>query len=123
MVFLDIEAGLSYFFINFLKWVVTFFLILNLISIIYYFTPAVKDKWSYFSPGSILATLMFVSTSLLFSFYINNFGKYSLLYGYVGTVMVLLIWIYLNALILIIGFEMNLGIDVTQKKLRVIIKN
>ena len=115
LLFFGIEKGLSYFIIQFLKWVMIFFLILNFISILYYFTPAVKDKWSYFSPGSIFATFLCIATSVLFSFYINNFGKYSLLYGYVGTIMVLMVWIYLNALIIIIGFEMNLGIDIGKR--------
>ncbi len=118
LLFFEIETGLSYFIIQFLKWVMIFFLILNFISIIYYFTPAVLDKWSYLSPGSILATVLCIATSVLFSFYINNFGKYSLLYGYVGTIMVLMIWIYLNALIIIIGFEMNLGIDIQTRNVK-----
>lgn len=119
--FIKLESGWSYRLILLFKWLVTFLLVLNFISIVYYFAPPpIKNKWSYFSPGSILATFLCIITSLLFSFYINNFGRYSLLYGYVGTVMVLLLWLYLNSFILIVGYELNLGIDVNKKKLNFI---
>lgn len=108
----------SYVLVLLLKWLMTFLLVLNTISIIYYFTPYIKDKWSYFSPGSILATVLCIISSLGFRWYIDAFGKYSLLYGYVGTVMVLLLWLYVNSMVLIIGFEMNLGIDVNKQKIR-----
>ncbi len=113
-------SGFYFSIIWILKWVATFLLVLNTISIIYYFAPAVKNKWSYFSPGSILATFLCIISSLGFRWYINTFGKYSLLYGYIGTVMVLLLWLYVNAMVIIIGFEMNLGIDINQKKLELI---
>lgn len=103
-----------------LKWLMSFILIFNAVSVIYYFAPAIKDKWSYFSPGSILATILCIITSLLFNWYINSFGKYSLLYGSIGTAIVLMLWIYLNAMIVIIGFELNLGIDVNKHKINII---
>lgn len=102
-----------------LKWFMSFILILNAVSILYYFAPAIKDRWSYFSPGSLLATILCIFTSLLFNWYINSFGRYSLLYGSIGTALVLMLWIYVNAMIVIIGFELNLGIDVSQHKINI----
>ncbi len=115
--FLAIGSKWAYFPILLLKWLLTFLLVLNSISILYYFAPAVTSKWSYFSPGSILATILCITTSQLFSLYVKYFGTYSLLYGYVGTILILMLWLYFNAIVVIIGFEMNLGIDVNKHKI------
>lgn len=116
---LTLNSKWAYFPVLLLKWIMTFFLVLNSISILYYFAPAVTNKWSYLSPGSILATILCISTSQLFSLYVKYFGKYSLLYGYIGTVMILMLWLYFNAFVILIGFEMNLGIDVKKKEVLV----
>ena len=80
------------------------------ISFLYYFAPAKKTGFKFFSPGSTLATLLFILTSLGFSAYVNNFGQYNKLYGSVGTLMVILIWLYLNSIAILIGFELNVSI-------------
>jgi len=114
---LHLRTGWIYWSVIVLKWVMTFGLIFNAVSIIYYFAPAIKNKWSYFSPGSLLATIMCITTTLVFNWYINTFGQYSLLYGSVGTAIVLMLWIYFNSMIVVIGFELNLGIDVSKHKI------
>lgn len=115
----QLNSGFNYWSVVLLKWLMSFILAFNAISVIYYFAPAIKDRWSYFSPGSILATVLCITTTLLFNWYINSFGRYSLLYGSIGTVIVLMLWIYVNAMILIIGFELNLGIDVNKHKINI----
>ena len=62
------------------------------------------------SAGSTLATLLFITTSLGFSAYLNNFNQYNKLYGSMGTILVILLWLYLNSLTLLIGFELNASI-------------
>jgi len=114
---LHLRTGWIYWSVIVLKWVMTFGLIFNAVSIIYYFAPAIKNKWSYFSPGSLLVTVLCIITTLVFNWYINTFGQYSLLYGSVGTAIVLMLWIYFNSMIVVIGFELNLGIDVSKHKI------
>jgi len=58
----------------------------------------------------MLATILFIITSLGFSSYVNHFGQYNKLYGWTGTLMVILIWLYLNAIALLIGLELNVSI-------------
>lgn len=80
------------------------------IAILYNYGPSQKRQWRFFSPGSILATALIIITSAGFSFYVSNFSQYNKLYGSIGTLIVILLWIYINALVLIIGFELNASI-------------
>jgi membrane protein len=98
------------YFLIFLKWIVIVLLLFLAISFLYYFAPARKTGFKFFSPGSTLATLLFIMTSMGFSAYVNNFGQYNKLYGSIGTLMVILIWLYLNSIAILIGFELNVSI-------------
>ena len=92
------------------KWLVIMALFYYGIAFIYKFAPSVKKRWSLQSPGSLLASFLMLITTLAFSFYVTNFGNYNKVYGSIGTVMVLMILIYFNSLILLIGFELNVSI-------------
>lgn len=93
------------------KWLIVITLFLVAISFLYYFAPARKEKWKFFTPGSITATCFVILTSLIFSFFINNFVSYNKFYGSIWTVIVVLLWMYFNAIALIIGFELNASIS------------
>ena len=80
------------------------------ISILYYYGPADKSGWKFLSAGSITATILSVITSLVFSYYVDNFSKYNELYGSIGTLLVILLWMYFNSIILLLGFELNASI-------------
>jgi membrane protein len=105
-----LETNLVYYLIMILKWIVIIILLLLAISCLYWFAPAKKSDFRFISPGSIVATLLFIITSLGFSAYVNNFGQYNKLYGSIGTLMVILVWLYLNSIALLIGFELNVSI-------------
>lgn len=94
----------------FIKWIVIVLLLLFAISFLYYLAPASRHDFRFITPGSTLATLLFIITSLGFSAYVNNFGQYNKLYGWIGTLMVILVWLYLNSIALLIGFELNVSI-------------
>jgi membrane protein len=98
------------YFLIFMKWIVIVLLLFLAISFLYYFAPARKTGFRFFSPGSTLATLLFIATSLGFSAYVNNFDQYNKLYGSIGTLMVILVWLYLNSIAILIGFELNVSI-------------
>lgn len=93
-----------------LKWILIILLLFLSISFLYYFAPAKRTGFRFISPGSTLATLLFVLTSLGFSAYVNNFGQYNKLYGSLGTLIVILVWLYLNSIAILIGFELNVSI-------------
>ncbi len=81
------------------------------ISMIYYIAPAVTERWKFISLGSITATLLSLMLSLGFSFYVNNFADYNKLYGSLGALIVFMIWVQWMAVILLVGFKINAGID------------
>lgn len=99
-----------------LKWLVTLALIFFMISFLYYAGPSKKVKWRFFSAGSSLATFLMVLTSVGFSYFVNNFAQYNKLYGSIGTLIVILLWIQWNSFALLLGFELNASIDIAKRK-------
>ena len=97
------------------RWVVIVFLFFASISYIYRHAPAVHKKWSLINPGSILATFLMLLMTLLFSWWVGRFGNYNQLYGSIGTVLILMILIFINSLVLLIGFELNVSISSLKK--------
>jgi membrane protein len=93
-----------------LRWVVTIPLFYLAIAYIYKYGPAVDKRWRLFSPGTLLATFLTILTTLFFSYWVNNFATYNKVYGSIGTVMVLMLLIYFNSLVLLIGYELNVSI-------------
>jgi membrane protein len=98
------------------KWIIVLILFYFLVSLLYYAAPRKRLHWQSFSPGAIIATFLSIIISLGFSFYVNNFGHYNKFYGSLGTIVVLLLWIYLIAIALISGFELNVSIEAASKK-------
>ena len=87
-------------------------LIYNVVALVYWLTPVVESAhWGYLSPGTALAAFSSVVFLKLFAFFVNTFGNYDKLYGSLGASMVLLVCFYSIALVLIIGFELNVGIN------------
>jgi membrane protein len=93
------------------RWVIIAFLFFGCIAYIYRHAPAVHKKWRMVSPGSILATFLMILFTIGFSYWVNHFGNYNQLYGSIGTVLILMLLIYFNSLVLLIGFELNVSIS------------
>lgn len=92
------------------RWVVIIPLFYVAIACIYKYGPAVQKRWKLFSPGTFLATLLTILTTLVFSYWVNRFGNYNRIYGSIGTVMILMLLVYFNSLVLLIGYELNVSI-------------
>jgi len=92
------------------KWLVICALFFFGFAFLFYLAPARKTKFRFISAGGTLATILTIITTIGFSYYINNFGKYNTLYGSIGTLVVVMLSFYFNALILLIGFELNVSI-------------
>ncbi len=93
------------------QWPVVFVLIGTAIALVFYFAPDAEQDWVWITPGSILATLLWVGISLGFRFYVTNFGSYNATYGTIGGVIVLLLWFYVSALAVLTGAELNAEIE------------
>ncbi|MCP9234954.1 YhjD/YihY/BrkB family envelope integrity protein [Lewinella sp. JB7] len=103
------------FLINMLRWITMLALYYIIIGTLYRYGAATIKRFSYVSPGVTLATLLSLATSVAFSFYVDGFNRYDTytkFYGSIATVIIVMLWLQLNALILIIGFELNAAIAV-----------
>ncbi|TXK74728.1 YihY/virulence factor BrkB family protein [Mesonia sp. HuA40] len=99
------------------RYVVVILLIYNAVAILYYFGTKEGRQSRYFSLGALFTTLLILLNTYLFSIYIENFNNYNELYGSIGALLILLIYIWLNANILLLGFELNATIyRLKQKK-------
>jgi membrane protein len=92
---------------KFLDWVIIISITIISIGAIYRYAPSVHKRWPLITPGSILTTFLLLFTTFIFSYWVSNFGSYNKLYGSVGSVIILMILIYFNSLVLLIGFELN----------------
>ncbi|GAB4033638.1 YihY/virulence factor BrkB family protein [Spirosoma gilvum] len=92
------------------RYLVVFAVFMGAISMIYRFGPNVNMKWIFIMPGAVTASVLIVLITLGFSFYVANFGSYNKVYGSIGTLIALMIWINLISLVLILGFEMNVAL-------------
>ena len=108
---MDIESDTIRWWISSLRWIVILALIYYAIGLIYRYAPAIQRKWNINSPGTILATFLIVLLTILFSYWVNNFGTYNKVYGSIGTVIILMSSFFFNSLILLIGFELNVSIN------------
>src|SRR5437868_10304550 len=89
------------------RWVGTVSAVMLVVAAIYYVCPAVRREWQWIRPGAAVFTLGFAGTSAAFSLYVERFGSYDKTYGSVGGVIILLFWMYLLALFLLLGGELN----------------
>lgn len=103
-------------YILFGKWMVIIIMLFVGISIIYHFGPTIKKKFKLFTPGSIISTCLIIVTSSFFNYYISNFAEYNKVYGSIGTLIIILLWMYINSIILLIGFELNASIFNAKKQ-------
>ncbi len=107
-----------YSFIVIIKYISVLLLFFLATSMIYYYVPAVHDKWSFFSAGAVVATVLIFLVSMIFSLYISQFDSYNKFYGSMGALIGLMIWLDFVSMILIVGFEINVSIDVVTKRLK-----
>ena len=103
--------------IRYSRWILILLLIFFAIAFIFKFAPSVEKRWRMLSPGGILATVLSVLATLGFAAFVNSFGKFNALYGSIGTIMMVMALIFINSLALLIGFELNVSIEMLKKRL------
>jgi len=94
-----------------LQWPVVFMLVTLAVALIYYYAPDAVQEWVWITPGSIVATTLWLAISLVFKFYVAHFTSYNATYGAIGGVIVLMLWFYLSALAVLLGAELNAEIE------------
>jgi len=112
----DIKRKTIFPYWNLVRWIVIILLLFFGNAFIYKYAPLIKEKWSLLSPGALLSTVLMLLTTLGFSYWVNHFSSYNKIYGSIGTVLVVMTLVYINALILLIGFELNVSIEVLKKE-------
>ena len=93
------------------QWPIVACIVLFTFAIIYFFAPAAKQRFRWISPGAFLAFAFWLLFSLLFSFYVGNSGSYSATYGSLAGIIILMLYIYYSAFIMLLGAEMNQVIE------------
>lgn len=90
-----------------IRWPAALLFLVIAIALMYYIAPAVKQPFRWITPGGLIAVLLWVLASVAFSFYVNNFGSYDRVYGSIGVVIVLLLYLYISSLTVLLGAELN----------------
>ncbi|MFN5423462.1 MAG: YihY/virulence factor BrkB family protein [bacterium] len=90
---------------------IIFLLIFFAIGLTYRYAPHVQKKWKIRTPGALLATILIIAFTYLFSFWVNNIASYNLIYGSLGSILILMFLVFVNSLVLLIGFELNVSIN------------
>ena len=111
-----LQSSFTYYSLIISEWLVIITLCFLFISSLYHFAPARHIRFRFVSAGSTLATFLFIITSLGFNFYISHFSQYNKLYGSIGALIIILMWIYINAIVLLVGFELNVSISNAKNK-------
>ncbi len=99
---------------SYIRWVLVFVFYYIGIGIIYRFGPAMKQKLKIFSAGATMATVLSVISSIGFSLYVENFFRYNTIYGSIGALILILVWLQINSFIILIGYELNASIAVNR---------
>ncbi len=108
---------------NYLRWIAVFILYYICISIIYRVGPAFKNKLKWFTPGATLTTILSVISSVVFAIYVDNFARYNEIYGSIGALILILLWLQINSFIILIGYELNASIAINRDLLAQVEEN
>jgi membrane protein len=96
--------------VSILRLFVTFVLIFFGTAFIYRYAPSIEKKWKLNSPGALFATFLIMAFTFLFSYWVNNVATYNKVYGSIGSILILMLLVFVNSLVLLIGFELNVSI-------------
>jgi membrane protein len=96
---------------NIVQWPVLLGIVLFAFALVYYFAPDVEQRFKFVSPGSIMAVVMWLLFSLLFSLYVDNFGSYDATFGAFAGIIILMLYIYYSSFIMLVGAQINQVIE------------
>lgn len=114
MTWIAAQVGLEDFIVTLwtvLRWPVIILLLMVAVALMYYVMPDVKQDFRFITPGSVLAVVVWIVASLGFAYYVRTFADYNAMYGSIGAIIVLLLYFYISAAVLLLGAEMNAVIE------------
>lgn len=94
-----------------IRWLVTLVLLYTTITALYNAADFSKDRWRFLTPGAVATTLLIVATSVAFAWFANSLSSYNRLYGSLGTLLLLLVWLNVNCFFLILGFDLDAALN------------
>ena len=94
-----------------LRWPLIVILLMFAVALMYYVMPDVVQEFRFITPGSVLAVVVWIVASLGFGYYVKTFADYNAMYGSIGAIIVLLLYFYISAAVLLLGAEMNAVIE------------
>jgi len=109
-------SAFNYYIFMLIRYVTVIASFFFLTAFIYYFAPSVHTRWSFFSLGAFVATALNILVTVGLSVYLSNFATYNKLYGSIGTIIALMLWLYMTSMVLLIGFEMNAVLEVAKER-------
>lgn len=107
---IGIKNKVTQFLISMLRYVLLILMFFFSLSLIYYYGPATKKKYKFISTGATVATILSILISFGFSYWVSNFNRLNLIFGSIGTIMLLMIWLNVNSFVLLVGYEINASI-------------
>jgi membrane protein len=115
-----LNKGVMLFIVSIIQFITLSALVFFIMSTLYYFGHSAKKRWRFFSPGAIVASVLSLISTYVFTSYVDGFDSYNKLYGSIGAIIVMMLLIYFNTLCVLVGFELNMSIDtvvkITQQK-------
>ena len=90
-----------------IRWPVILFCVVFSVDLVYHFAPNRRTRWVWITPGSVLATALWIGCSFAFRVYVTNFGDYTATYGAIGGAIVTMLWFYVSSIAILIGAELN----------------
>lgn len=93
--------------VQWLRWPVTALVIMLAAALAYYFLPDVEQRFKYITPGSVVATILWMASTWGFGLYVSHLGSYDATYGSIGGVIILLMWFYISAAVFLLGGKIN----------------
>lgn len=101
---------------NTLRLIFLFIMVYCVVGTLYYFGTKQGKEFRFFSAGAVMTTLLYIVTTFFFGLYINNFSNYNQLYGSVGALLIMMVYIWLNSNLLLLGFELNATLNQLKKR-------
>ena len=99
-----------------LRWPMIVICAVVAVDLLYHFAPNRRGQWAWITPGSVLATALWIATSYGFQFYVAHFGNYTATYGAIGGAIVTMLWFYVSGVALLVGAELNAVLEQTLRE-------
>jgi membrane protein len=94
-----------------LRWPVMILCVVVGVDLVFHFAPNRKSRWVLLTPGSLIATALWIASSFAFKYYVSNFGDYTATYGAIGGAIITMLWFYVSSLAILVGAELNAEIE------------